>query len=318
MRATDAQHEQGHRVPRAREYRPLDVAHDFVYSQDMYDRTSDDLGGIVALEHVNVRIPDQNLATLFYVEGLGLTRDPYLMVGVENMWINIGQQQIHLPTGQPQVLPGSIGLIVSDLDALAARLARVKSALAGTAFTYAVADDHVAATCPWGNRFRCEAPAARWGDTTLGLPWVEIPVEAGAADGIRRFYDVAFGAPGVIEEIPSGRHARVRVGAYQELRFVETDGTPAPYDGHHIAVYVSTFSRPYRFLVERGLITEESNAHQYRFQELVDPVTGKRLATLEHEVRSLCHPMYLRPLVNRNPGQRQATYVRGRDHFLGA
>jgi hypothetical protein len=46
----------------------------------------------VALEHVNVWIPDQQIATLFYVTGLGLTRDPYLMPGLENMWINIEQQ----------------------------------------------------------------------------------------------------------------------------------------------------------------------------------------------------------------------------------
>ena len=38
--------------------------------------TEEDVGNIVLLEHVNVQIPDQALATLFYVMGLGLTRDP--------------------------------------------------------------------------------------------------------------------------------------------------------------------------------------------------------------------------------------------------
>ena len=38
-----------------------------------YDRRSQDVGNIVALEHVNVRIPDQVLATAFYVQGLGFT-----------------------------------------------------------------------------------------------------------------------------------------------------------------------------------------------------------------------------------------------------
>ena len=42
-------------------------------ADDGYDRTAQDVGNIVALEHVNVRIPDQQLATLFYVVGLGLT-----------------------------------------------------------------------------------------------------------------------------------------------------------------------------------------------------------------------------------------------------
>jgi hypothetical protein len=40
-----------------------------------YDRAAEDLGNIVAL-HVNLTVPDQQTATLFYVVALGLTRDP--------------------------------------------------------------------------------------------------------------------------------------------------------------------------------------------------------------------------------------------------
>jgi hypothetical protein len=36
-----------------------------------HDRTTQDVGNIVALEHVNVKVPDQLLATLFYVVGPG-------------------------------------------------------------------------------------------------------------------------------------------------------------------------------------------------------------------------------------------------------
>src|ERR1700712_5737532 len=53
-----------------------------------FDRAAEDLGNAIHLEHVNVTIPDQRLATLFYVAGLGLTRDPYLMVSDTNMWVN--------------------------------------------------------------------------------------------------------------------------------------------------------------------------------------------------------------------------------------
>jgi hypothetical protein len=91
-----------------------------------FDRRQQDVGNIVALEHVNVKIPDQVVATAFYVQGLGFTRDPYLMVGVENMWINLGQEQFHLPTGDAQVLRGCVGMVVPDLDALKARLEAVK------------------------------------------------------------------------------------------------------------------------------------------------------------------------------------------------
>ena len=79
-----------------------------------YDRTAEDTGNSVALEHVNTTVPDQQLATLFYVTGLGLTRDPYIMTGLENMWMNVGRSQFHLPTKEPQVLRGHTGLVLPD------------------------------------------------------------------------------------------------------------------------------------------------------------------------------------------------------------
>ena len=36
-----------------------------------YDRKADDLGNVVALEHVNITISDQAKAVVFYVLGLG-------------------------------------------------------------------------------------------------------------------------------------------------------------------------------------------------------------------------------------------------------
>ena len=63
-----------------------------------YDRDAQSVGNIVHLEHFNVVIPDQRLATLFYVTGLGGTRDPYLFTGLENMWVNFGRTQVHLPS----------------------------------------------------------------------------------------------------------------------------------------------------------------------------------------------------------------------------
>ena len=146
-----------------------------------FDRREQDLGNIVLLEHVNVRVPDQQAATLFYIAGLGLTRDPYLMVSVDNMWANAGQTQFHLPTGKPNVLQGHVELVVPDLDALMRRLAAVREPLAGTQFAYEMRDKHVAVTCPWGNQFRCVGPAPEYGDMTLGISRVEVPVARGAA-----------------------------------------------------------------------------------------------------------------------------------------
>ena len=67
-----------------------------------FDRTDEDVGNVVHLEHVNLCVPDQITATQFYVSALGLTRDPYVMTGTENMWINAGRTQFHLPLGTPQ------------------------------------------------------------------------------------------------------------------------------------------------------------------------------------------------------------------------
>jgi hypothetical protein len=283
---------------------------------DTYDRTTQDVGNIVALEHVNVRVPDQQIATLFYVGGLGLTRDPYLMVTLDNMWINVGQQQFHLPTGDAQVLRGRVGLVIADFDELPRRLEKVASKLTGTQFNYAVEDKHIRVVSPWGNVIRCHAPGPSFGDLTLGMPYVEFAVEEGTADGIARFYQTAFGAVASVSRNGGGPAARVTVGPHQQLIFQETTDPIAAYDGHHVQIYIADFSGPHRWLRERGLVTEESNWYQYRFQDIVDPDTNRVLFTIEHEVRSLLSPLYLRPLVNRNPAQRQPTYQRGRDPFV--
>jgi hypothetical protein len=109
--------------------------------------------------------------------------------------------------------------------------------------------------------------------------------------------------------------ARISVGAGQTLVFRESDAALPPYDGHHIQVYLADFSGPHRRLRELGLVAEESNQHQYRFVDIVDPATGSPCFRLEHEVRSMTHPLYGRPLVNRNPLQTARHYRRGEDAF---
>jgi hypothetical protein len=42
-------------------------------------------------------------------------------------------------------------------------------------------------------------------------------------------------------------------------------------------------------------------------------LNGRLQFTIEHEVRSATHPMYLRPLVNRNPAQTNRTYAHGHE-----
>lgn len=277
-----------------------------------YDRTVEDLGNIVCLEHVNTRVPDQQLAVTYYLMGLGCTRDPYLLVGTTNMWINIGRQQFHLPShAEAQVLNGHSGLVMPDRGALLERLDGVKDALTGTKYAFAEHNDYVQVTCPWGNEMRVYEPGERFGQMQLGMPYVEVNTPQGTADGIVRFYNEIIGSAAWTSEDNGAACANVSVGDGQTLVYRETADAIPDYDGHHIAVYLADFSGPYKKLLERGLISEESDQHQYRFLDVVDPESGEALIRIEHEVRSMRHPMYARPLVNRDPRMTNRNYKPG-------
>ena len=281
------------------------------------DYAKQDIGNLVLLEHVNLTIPDQRLATAFYVTGLGLTRDPYMMTGVTNMWINAGRSQIHLPHGEAQRLRGRVALVVGERDSLVARLRAVQAALDGTAFGWTEYQDRVEVTCPWGNRYDClltraidtDAP---WAAIDLGIAYVQLDVPVGRAQKIAAFYRQAFNASVDVRDVDGSLQAVVAVGTHQQLVFAESPRVDADYDGHHIQVYVSNFSKPYEWLAERELAYGQE-PYQYRFADIVDIETGDLCFKLEHEVRSLHHPLYARPLVNRNPDQNNQNYQTGGD-----
>jgi hypothetical protein len=279
-----------------------------------YDRSAEDIGNIVGLEHVNLGIADQGLATLFYMSGLGLTRDPYMMTSVDNMWVNVGaQSQFHLPTMKAQHLRGRVGLVIPDRAGLLQRFETIGKFLAGTQFAFKEHDDHVEAICPWGNHILVYEPSPkRFGGMMLGMAYVEFDVPKGAAKGIAEFYKQVFGT---LAHVGKGA-AHVSVGMGQELVFRETSKEIPAYDGHHIQVYVANFSGPHKQLLDRKLVTEESNQYQYRFNDIVDLESGKKLFEIEHEVRSMTHPLRARPLVNRNPVQTNRAYIPGRDGFV--
>ncbi len=262
------------------------------------------------LEHVNLTVPDQSIAALFYVTGLGFTRDPYIDFGTFNMWVNLGEQQFHLPTNTAQVLRGHVAVVVPDLDDLAKRLAFAARGLIDTQYACQEADDHLQLRCPYGNSIRAFAPD-KFPQMGLGMPYVQFDVPVGSSEGIARFYAQVLGAPAKADN----GVLVVSMGHNQQLRFVETDAPLPAYDGHHIAIYVADFSGPHRWLRQRDLISEESDQYQYRFQQLVDPQSGVVLYELEHEVRSLSHAMYRRPLVNRNPANDFFSYQRGNEQY---
>jgi hypothetical protein len=114
------------------------------------------------------------------------------------------------------------------------------------------------------------------------------------------------------------RKACVQVGEKQYWYFRETDEPEQPYDRHHAQIYIANFSGPYRRLKELGLLTAEVNDHEYRFKDVVDLDTREVLFTVEHEVRSQTHPLYGRPLINRNPAQSNRDYKPGHDSMSWA
>jgi hypothetical protein len=122
-------------------------------------------------------------------------------------------------------------------------------------------------------------------------------------------------APASVVQGNEGPLARVQVGGDQCIDYRETSDPLPAYDGHHIAVYVRDFSGPHARLLERELVSEESDASQYRFVTIADPDSGEALFEIEHEVRSMLHPMWGRHLVNRNPNMNNRNFRRGHEVF---
>jgi hypothetical protein len=152
----------------------------------------------------------------------------------------------------------------------------------------------------------------------LGMVYVDLDVPAGCARAIAGFYTGIFKAPVEIERNGDGlQTAVVRVGADQRLHFIETSRPLPEYDGHHIQIYVADFSGPHRQLQARNLVSRETDEHEWRFVDIIDLESGATAYQLEHEVRSMRHPLFGRRLVNRNPAQTSRAYVRGRDVFPG-
>jgi hypothetical protein len=198
------------------------------------------------------------------------------------------------------------------------QLQRLSVPLQHTAFAFEPHGDCVEVRCPWGNRLRCFEPDAdRFGAVTLGIVQIEFETLPNCAQGIALFYREVFGARATTTVKGEGLlAAHVQVGAGQTLVFSESLEALPSYDGHHIQIYVADFSGPHRCLHGLGLVSEESSQHQYRFLDITHPQTRVPLFRLEHEVRSMTHPLFGRPLLNRNPHQNNRHYRRGWDAFV--
>ncbi len=164
---------------------------------EKFDRSVQNIGNILLMEHVNLAVDDQQTAIAFYVGVLGLTRDPYISVGLNNIWINVGRQQFHLPTSEKaQVLRGEIGLVVPELEQLKDRLENAEKILNSTQFSWSsYGHESISITCPWGNRFICKEANSNLIGMRIGISHLNFYVGPNSAKGNSRFYNEILGAP---------------------------------------------------------------------------------------------------------------------------
>lgn len=309
-----------------------------------------DVGDVVHLEHVNLEVPDLDLARVFYAEGLGLTADPdtlgWQRGGPFVTWYNLGRQQLHICKGAaPQNTRGTIVLRLPSLARAAERLAALRPVLQDTAFSFSVQQqqqepgqerqgdaapaasrgDSITAADPWGQLFLLVESAPGF-PFPAGIVELRLPCFPGTAHFIARFYSEQLGAR-VVECSGSGgggESSRVLVGPGTCLRFEEDaslgeltpQGVEELWTGWHVAFYTTRFSAAFRQTLALGInqldhpyrdkspdLAAALANRQFRFKDVHHlDAFGKRgqlLYCLGHEVRSLHHPAYLRPLYNR-------------------
>lgn len=261
-----------------------------------------EVGASVHFEHVNLRVDDHRLATLYFIAGLGFTRDPYRMVAVRNMWVNVGLQQFHLPINAPTPFPGEVGVAVPDLARTKETLAEVAPQLEDTAFSWQAENGTLATRDPWGHAIRVYDARKLPSHLPQQIPHVRFHVPPGTAPGIARFYRELLHCPAEVAGRKGAQEATVTVGPHQHFHFAETRGAQAD-TGHtnHVAVYLSRYWEVYDTLGQRGLVAEAHGREQFRFRDIVDVDSGTLLFRMEHEMRSLYHPDFRKPLVNRVP-----------------
>ena len=239
---------------------------------------------------------------------------PYVDFGVfnfNNMWVNVGDQQFHLPQGKAQRFRGTIGLVVPDLEQLRWRLDQVGRSLKDTEFGWEVYDDYIGVTCPWGNRCAATRRTTRCRSAFAISTWT-YPREP--AHGIARFYRDVFATPAT----DANGMAEVQMGTNQIAAIRRERQRRRRYDGHHIAIYVANFSAAHDWLEARTNSSPKnrtSTSTGFRRSSTRSAATAA-LVELEHEVRSMKHPMWGRRLTNRNSGQTFVTFHRGREAFV--
>ena len=261
------------------------------------------VGRILHLEHFNHRVPDQDTATVFFMNGLGLTRDPYQRTDETNMGVNVGFQQLHLPRdGETHRFDGVIGLVVPDLPVIKARLKmlRDKKKFKNTPYRYKeLTKKSALVTSPFGTNFRLHQAGSIPFNKPLGMPYIELMIPLGKAKGIVNFYQKVMDSPARLRKAGGQTVAEVVMGPYQHCRFVEKELDSYDLFSFHIAIFVSHFDDTHERLSDLGVEFLTVRDHLRFWDKMVDPDTGEHLLTLMHETRSIYHPDFMHAYTNR-------------------
>ena len=260
-----------------------------------------EIGAVTHFEHVNFSVPDQGPAMLFFCEGLGFTRDPARMVGTRNMWINAGRQQFHMPRGEAIPFPGEVGVSVKDIKRVHRNMKRIARELKGTEFSIKEVGKTLTCTSPWGHVLRVHQAGQLSGRMPQAISYVNFWVPVGTAKTIADLYEKMVYAP--TEVAKRGKHAMavVTVGANQHFHFIERPDYEPVDHPNHVAIYVTRYREMYRQFKAKKMLMRPDVEEQFRFEKIFNPRSGKIVFSFEHEVRSLYHPDYLKPLTNRVP-----------------
>nr|ADH43020.1 hypothetical protein [uncultured SAR11 cluster alpha proteobacterium H17925_45G17] len=172
------------------------------------------------------------------------------------------------------------------LHALEQRLQAAEGLLRGTKFMWKRETKRMAdglksvvleVRCPWGNNYvlaqQIPGMEGQWygpfrelsssvvkghpslsPEFPLGIRAVRFDVKPGAAVLIAAFYETYFKCVADMCEDENGRECcSIQMGCHQRLEFCETSKEIPPYDGHHIAVYVTEFDECYTRLKAAGI-----------------------------------------------------------------
>ncbi|MEM7463583.1 MAG: hypothetical protein AAF362_12995 [Pseudomonadota bacterium] len=270
-----------------------------------FGATNPEIGGIVHLDHVNFETPDHEMATIFYINGLGLTRDPYRRADEQNMGINVGLQQFHLPRRGEQTPPfhGVVGLVVPEIAGIKKRLDLLEELgkFKGTPYHWEEQNKSVLLTSPFGVQFQLHQADTIPFLRPLGIAYVDISVPPDTADGIAKFYVQIARAPVDVIDAEGSKSAVISAGPFQQIRFVERD--QADYSTHsmHISYHATNYNELRESVAAHGSLMGAGQGEVFFFDKLFDPDTGDVIFTINNEVRSIYHPDFMRPLVNRWP-----------------